>query len=39
VVEIGGEKEITAVQEELSEDVFGVVSRKAGYIMNATAGN
>ena len=39
VVEIGGEKEITAVQIELSEDVFGVVSQKAGYIMNAMAGD
>ena len=39
VVEIGGEKEVTAVQYELSEDVFGVVSAKAGYIMNALAGD
>jgi hypothetical protein len=39
VVELGGEKEITAVQYELSEDVFGVVSAKAGYIMNAMAGD
>jgi len=39
VVQIGGEKEITAVQYELSEDVFGVVSEKAGYIMNAMAGD
>lgn len=39
VVEIGGEKEVTAVQYELSEDVFGVVSTKAGYIMNAMAGD
>jgi hypothetical protein len=39
VVEIGGEKEITAVQYELSDDVFGVVSAKAGYIMNAMAGD
>jgi hypothetical protein len=39
VVEIGGVKEITAVQYELSEDVFGVVSTKAGYIMNAMAGD
>jgi hypothetical protein len=39
VVEIGGNKEITAVQYELSEDVFGVVSQKAGYIMNAMAGD
>lgn len=39
VVEIGGSKEITAVQYELSEDVFGVVSAKAGYVMNAMAGD
>jgi hypothetical protein len=39
VVEIGGEKEITAVQYDLSEDVFGVVSEKAGYVMNAMAGD
>ena len=39
VVEMGGDKEITAVQYELSEDVFGVVSSTAGYLMNAMAGN
>ena len=39
VVQIGGTKEITAVQYELSEDVFGVISDTAGYLMNATAGN
>lgn len=39
VVELGGDKEITAVQYELSEDVFGVVSDSAGYIMNAMAGS
>jgi hypothetical protein len=39
VVEMGGEKEITAVQYELSEDVFGVVSATAAYLMNATAGD
>jgi hypothetical protein len=38
VVEMGGEKEITAVQYELSEDVFGVVSDTAAYLMNAGAG-
>jgi len=38
VVELGGEKEITAVKYELSEDVFGVISDSAGYIMNAGAG-
>jgi len=39
VVEMGGDKEITAVQYELSEDVFGVVSGTAGYLMNAMAGD
>jgi hypothetical protein len=39
VVELGGDKEVTAVQIDLSDDVFGVVSAKAGYIMNATAGD
>ena len=39
VVEMGGEQEITAVQYELSEDVFGVVSATAAYLMNATAGD
>lgn len=39
VVEIGGSQEITAVQYELSEDVFGVISNTAAYLMNAGAGN
>jgi hypothetical protein len=39
VVELGGEKEITAVQYELSEDVFGVISNTAAYLMNAGAGD
>jgi hypothetical protein len=39
VVEIGGEKEITAVSSDLSEDVFGVVSNTAAYLMNQGAGN
>jgi hypothetical protein len=39
VVELGGSKEITAVKYELSEDVFGVVSNSAAYLMNATAGD
>jgi hypothetical protein len=39
VVELGGEKEITAAQYELSEDVFGVISDSAGYLMNAMAGD
>ena len=39
VVEIGGEKEITAVVEDLSETVFGVVSDTAAMLMNRSAGN
>lgn len=39
VVELGGEQEITAVKYELSEDVFGVISDSAGYVMNAGAGD
>jgi hypothetical protein len=39
VVEMGGDKEITAVQYELSDDVFGVVSNTAAYLMNAGAGD
>jgi hypothetical protein len=39
VVQLGGIKEITAVQYELSEDVFGVISNTAAYLMNAGAGN
>ena len=36
--ELGGVKEITAVKYELSEDVFGVISDSAAYLMNAGAG-
>lgn len=39
VVELGGKKEITAVKYELSEDVFGVISDTAAYLMNAGAGS
>jgi hypothetical protein len=39
VVEMGGDKEITAVQYDLSEDVFGVVSDTAAYLMNSAAGD
>jgi hypothetical protein len=39
VVELGGDAEITAVVQELSEDVFGVVSNTAAYLMNAGAGD
>lgn len=38
VVEIGGKQEITKVQYELSEDVFGVISNTAAMIMNGAAG-
>jgi len=39
VVELGGDKEITAVKIDLSENVFGVISSTAGYLMNAGAGD
>ena len=39
VVQLGGTDEITAVQYELSEDVFGVISDTAAYLMNSGAGN
>jgi hypothetical protein len=39
VVEIGGDKEITAVKDELSENVFGVISHTAAYLMNAVVGD
>jgi len=39
VVELGGSKEIRAVRYELSEDVFGVISNTAAYLMNAGAGS
>jgi hypothetical protein len=39
VVELGGEKEITAVKHEMSEDVFGVISNTAAYLMNSAAGD
>lgn len=39
VVELGGEKEVTAVRYDLSEDVFGVVSSTAAYLMNSAAGD
>lgn len=38
VVQIGGNKEITAVKYELSDDVFGVISTTAAYLMNSGAG-
>ncbi len=39
VVKIGGDNEITQVNDELSEDIFGVISNTAAYLMNATAGD
>jgi hypothetical protein len=38
VLAIGGEKEVTLENEELSENVFGVISTRAGYLMNSAAG-
>jgi hypothetical protein len=39
VVELGGSAEITAVGVDLSEDVFGVISTNAAYLMNSGAGS
>lgn len=39
VVELGGIKEITAAVQELSENVFGVISTAAGFLMNSIAGS
>jgi len=39
VVALGGSKEITAVAEDLSEDVFGVISNRAAFLMNGEAGD
>ena len=38
VVELGGVAEITQVTADLSENVFGVISSKAAYMMNSAAG-
>lgn len=38
VVELGGEKEITKALQELSENVFGVISTRPAYTMNGGAG-
>jgi len=38
VVELGGSAEITQVTTDLSENVFGVISTKAAYLMNSSAG-
>lgn len=39
VVELGGANEITKVTDELSENVFGVISTRAAYLMNSLAGS
>ena len=39
VVALGGVKEITAATDELSEDVFGVISTQAAFLMNGNAGD
>jgi hypothetical protein len=38
VVELGGINEITQVSADLSENVFGVISTRAAYMMNSAAG-
>jgi hypothetical protein len=38
VVELGGSAEITQVSTDLSENVFGVISTRAAYLMNSSAG-
>jgi hypothetical protein len=38
VVELGGSAEITQVSADLSENVFGVISTRAAYMMNSRAG-
>lgn len=39
VVELGGDKEITRSTTDLSENVFGVISTRAAYLMNGGAGD
>lgn len=39
VVKIGGDKEVTEVSEDLSEDVFGVISEAPAFVMNSEAGS
>jgi len=39
VVELGGSAEITLVTDDLSENVFGVISTRAAYLMNSHAGS
>jgi hypothetical protein len=38
VVELGGAKEITQAVQELSEEVFGVISTLPGFLLNGNAG-
>lgn len=38
VVELGGLKEVTAVTEDLSDKVFGVISTQPGFLLNGRAG-
>jgi hypothetical protein len=38
VVELGGVNEITCAQNDLSENVFGVISTRAAFLMNGGAG-
>ena len=39
VVELGGSAEITQVNTDLSDNVFGVISTRAAYLMNSNAGS
>jgi len=39
VVELGGINEVTQAIDELTDNVFGVISTNAAYLMNARAGN
>lgn len=39
VVEIGGDKEVTQVNTELSDNVLGVISTNAAHLMNGDAGS
>ena len=39
VVELGGSEEITKVDADLSDKVFGVISTRAAYLMNSQAGS
>jgi hypothetical protein len=39
VVELGGSAEITLARRELSENIIGVVSTRAAYLMNSNAGD